>query len=135
MKFSKTRSILVAAVAAATALVPFTPAHAAQADVAYEIDGAHVAINPCNAVGTTTGARIQGEISGVAKASGAVAVRAGCGIVQGGRVVAYTQTALPGTVAATADTFNIAVASYTVCADVYALFLDGSEVEQNNCPR
>src|ERR687895_2681445 len=126
MRFSKTRSILVAAAAIAVAILPFTPAHAASADVAYKVDGAHVVINPCNAAGATTGARIQGEFSGAGKASGAVAVRVGCGIVQGGRVVAYTQTALPGTAAATASTFNIPVASYTVCADIYALFLDGS---------
>ncbi|HEX2195571.1 MAG TPA: hypothetical protein VHJ76_01490 [Actinomycetota bacterium] len=135
MSFKKTRNILVAAVAAATAIVPFTPAHAASADVAYKIDGAHVAINPCNAVGVTSGSRIQGELSGVAKASGAVATRAGCGIVQNGEVVAYTQTALPGTVAATASTFNIPVDDYYVCADVYALFVDGTVVQDDNCPR
>ncbi|MDQ3915314.1 MAG: hypothetical protein M3323_08305 [Actinomycetota bacterium] len=142
MKLSKTRSILVSAAAAAVAIVPFAPAQAAgapivspvQADVAYGIDGAHVAIGTCEGVGTTTGRSLKVTWTGTAKATGAIAVGIMCGVVQDGYVVASSSHALPGSAGATAGSDDVAVKEYSMCANVFAVFTDGRIVEQNNCP-
>jgi hypothetical protein len=142
MKLTKIRNIAIATALAAVAVVPAVGAHASsaasvslvQTDIAQDGDAAHLAIAPCTAVGVTTGASLTVAVEGTATATGAVATRIRCGVVQNGRVVASFQNALPGSVAATAGRATISVAAYTVCADVYALFPDGSESRNNRCP-
>jgi hypothetical protein len=129
------RAALVAGVllAATTA----SPAHAQpQADVVYGQQGSWVAANACVAehvlnAGTTT---MTVALASTSAAPGAIATRVGCGIVQGGRVVALFQSALPGPVAATAGTRSIPIAPYSVCAFVYALFPTGEEIDEDHCP-
>ncbi len=143
MKLMKTRNIVLSAAMAAVAVVPFSPAIAAEVvapvmspvatDTAYKVDGSHVVVAPCHGAGTTTGARLTVAYGGSAKAPGAVATIIGCGVVQNGSVAAYSRNALPGPAAATASTANLDVAAFSMCADVTAVFLDGAIVSQNNC--
>ncbi|HEX2196496.1 MAG TPA: hypothetical protein VHJ76_06175 [Actinomycetota bacterium] len=88
----------------------------------------------CISAGTTVGARHTGTLTGFVAPPITVAARLGCGIVQNGRTVYYTQTALPGAGAATASTFWIPVDDYTVCLDFVALFVDGAMASYNGCP-
>jgi hypothetical protein len=144
MKLKRIRNIAIATALAALAVVPAVGANASsssaslqlvQTDIAQDGDSSHLTIAPCSAVGaTTSGSTMTVAVEGTATGIGAVATRIGCGIVQGGRRVYYVQNALPGPVAATAGSTTIALAPYTVCADVYALFPDGTEVRYNRCP-
>lgn len=139
---NKKWAALLGAIAACSLVLPATSASAeapiispVSADVAIATDGAtHVAIAPCTAVGTTTGSRLTVALAGTATATGAVAVRIRCGIVQDNAVVFESTNALPGSAAATAKNGSIDLAPYHTCADVYALFVDGAEASRNNCP-
>jgi hypothetical protein len=144
MKLMKARNMFLVMALSAVAVVPFTPVGAAetamaapvQTDIAYKIDGTRIAINPCQGTGQSNpGSSTQTVVlAGEGTAAGAVAVRAFCGVVQNGRVVGGVQTALPGSVAVTAGTVPVPLAPYTICADIYALFVDGGEVYDYNCP-
>lgn len=142
MKLKRIRNIAIATALAAVAVMPAVGASVPpaaslqlmQTDIAQDSDGANVAIAPCHAVGTTTGSSLTVVVEGNATTTGAVATRIRCGVVQNGRVVASFQNALPGPAAATGGTASIAVAPYTVCADVFALFVNGGEIHYNRCP-
>ena len=130
------------ALAAGLAVIAMLPgaAHAApveqQSDNAHASDGVHSALNVCIAVAVDNGTTRTVWVQGNASATGAVATRVSCAIVQNGRVVARWQAALPGSLAATAGTATIpgGGSSFSVCADVHAWFPDGAEVHDYNCP-
>lgn len=130
------KASLIAPLIAGLLLLPASPASATgvQADIVDADSGSFVALGNCAAAGATTGSSMTVAITGTANAPGAVAVRIRCGVVQNGSVVASSTTALPGSFAATARTTAIGVAPYTVCAEIYALFIDGSEASRSNCP-
>lgn len=73
-------------------------------------------------------------MSGHAVAAGAVGTRTRCALVQGGRVVASWQNALPGPAGATGGTATIAAGPYQVCImDLYVQFADAGEVRYQGC--
>jgi hypothetical protein len=85
----------------------------------------------CVAVGVTTGASTTVFMTGHAVAPGGVSTR--CSLVQGGRVVASSQKALPGSTAPTAGTATVAAAPWTVCIELWIAFLDGHEMKYQGC--
>ena len=129
----------LAAVALAAAL-PMAPASAltladpVDYDTATATYGTHVASNTCVAIATDEGTRYRIVVEGTAVASGAVATRARCGIVQEGRVVASVSSALPGSSSAPSGIVYVPRKPWSVCAGVYALDPDGTEVFADNCP-
>ncbi|MDQ4025439.1 MAG: hypothetical protein M3217_08115 [Actinomycetota bacterium] len=144
MKLKRIRNIAIATALAAVSVIPAVGANASsaaavslvQTDIAYKVDGAHIALAPCQATAQANpGSPNQTVyVAGEATATGAVAVRIFCGVVQNGVVKGGVQNALPGSAAATAGTVSVPIAPYTVCADVYALFPDGRDVFDYNCP-
>lgn len=63
---------------------------------------------------------------------GAAMVRAGCGIVTRQGVVAYAGGL--GLVAVDAVAKTIHEGSYEICSDLLVIFVDGSEIRDENCP-
>jgi hypothetical protein len=143
MRSSFTRKTSFLAAVAAGLMLMALPAHAGEqvltspvsSDVVVATSPSFwVAIGDCTATGVTSGGGLTVAIEGTGKATGAIATRIRCGVVQDGAVVAESVNALPGSAAATAKSDNIALAPYYVCSDVFALFVDGSTAERNNCP-
>ncbi|HEV2755114.1 MAG TPA: hypothetical protein VG318_04980 [Actinomycetota bacterium] len=139
MKLFDLRRGIAVALAAGVLAAPVTPASAvtfanpADYDTAVAASGANVATTTCAAVATDEGTRYRIAVTGTAAASGAVATRASCSIVQEGRVVARLTSALPGSSAVIAGVVYVARKPWSVCAGIYALYPDGTAASAENC--
>lgn len=119
MRFRRGKAVL-AALAAAVALLPGSV-------------NASTGLEPCTVIptGDSVGTHV---IVGSVTATGAVAIALRCGVVQNGVVVASFYTSMPGGVAAGAWTTRLGPGPYTACADVHAMFLDGTTSSMYRCP-
>jgi hypothetical protein len=108
-----------------------------QRDVTFVAADENVGVVACAAVSIgTSGTSTQTvTFGGTAAVTGGVAVRASCTLVQNGRAVARAQTALPGPAVVLAGTATIPAGPFSVCGDIYALFVDGRQVSTGSCPQ
>ena len=87
---------------------------------------------PCSGSAAFADGALQVVLAAHAAVPGAAAIRLECGLVQEGVVVA-TVTAV-GAVAADTTVVQTDLAPYSVCADIYVLYVDGSEAYDDGCP-
>lgn len=138
MKKQLSRGLVVLAAAGAFVL-PSSPANA-MADAGFDagMGGTlpYQVAGTCEFVGVVVSGQLRVVWAGEATASGpspAVATRITCTLRQMGDDVAGSSTALPEPAAVTAGTDTIPFKSTRICAAAFALFLDGTTAEFDNC--
>ncbi|HEV2754411.1 MAG TPA: hypothetical protein VG318_01365 [Actinomycetota bacterium] len=126
MTFLKTRKTIAALAIVATGVVPLAQTAPAYGEV--PTDPAQ-----CSDVAGPRGEDVQQVVVALhAVHPGAAVVRAGCGIVTRQGVVAYASGT--GLVAVDAVAKTIHEGSYEICSDLLVIFVDGSEIRDENCP-
>ncbi len=117
--------------AAATAPAPAGAQPQAWTSLVHQDDG-DSGPAPCSVTSYSDG-RQQVVVLAAHAVEPAAALWLTCGIVQDGRLVASV-TARSALVAAAATAERIPLAPYSVCTDVFVLYVDGSVVSEDGCP-